>query len=74
MVSGKARTLLGAIHAGGVYVNFVGTEIQALLVATVTLLVVPKGIVVGGTGHTKVAAVGRFKAKKSLLEAPRRPI
>ena len=73
-MSGKALTPLGAIQAGGVKVNLVGTDIQALFVATVAVLTVANGIVAGGTGQTKVPAVGRFKARKSLLAEPRKPI
>ena len=74
IVSGKALTPLGAIQAGGVKVNLVGTEIQVFFVATVTLFAVPKGIVAGGTGQTRVPAVGSVNAKKSLLDEPRKPI
>ena len=73
IVSGKALTPLGAIQAGGVKVNLVGTDIQALFVATVAVLIVANGIGVG-TFQTKVPAVGRFKARKSLLAEPRKPI
>ena len=54
--------------------NLVGTEIQAVFVATVALLAVANGMVAGPTGQTKVVAVGKFKAKKSVLTEPRNPI